>query len=78
MSDAPSIIKNTPWFFGISVIAIGAFAYFLSWAVHEGIVSQKNATIETLKTQNDAYKEKLNGVVLLRQSQERAKLPQKE
>lgn len=56
-----AVIRGAPWSFAIVASVMAAVAYFFSWTTHEGAISQKNATIETLKTQNDAYKEKLRG-----------------
>ncbi len=55
------MIRGAPWSF-ITAVAIitGAIWFFLS-EINQGMLSAKDATIETLKVQNDSYKEKLSG-----------------
>jgi hypothetical protein len=56
-----AVIHGAPWsFFAASVVIAGAIWFFLN-QINSGTISGKDATIETLKTQNESYKEKLNG-----------------
>jgi hypothetical protein len=56
-----AVIRGAPWsFFTAVAIIAGAIWFFLS-EINQGTLSAKDATIETLKQQNESYKEKLNG-----------------
>jgi hypothetical protein len=56
-----AVIRGAPWsFFTAVAIIAGAIWFFLS-EINQGMLQAKDATIETLKTQNDSYKEKLSG-----------------
>jgi hypothetical protein len=56
-----AVIRAAPTPFALAVIFLTAMLWILINIVNQGTISAKDATIETLKTQNDAYKEKLSG-----------------
>jgi hypothetical protein len=56
-----AVIRGAPWsFFTAVAIIAGAIWFFLS-GINRSTLSAKDATIETLKAQNDSYKGKLSG-----------------
>lgn len=55
------VIRGAPWSFAAAVIAIGIVIAGFSELIHHAEIAGKDATIETQKTEIDAYKDKLNG-----------------
>ena len=56
-----AVIRGAPWSVAIIAAVVAAVVWFFAGQIYGSAVSAKDATIETLKTQNDSYKEKLSG-----------------
>jgi hypothetical protein len=55
------VISGAPWLFAGAVSLAGLGIWGFLTLIHAATVTGKNATIESLTTQNAAYKDKLNG-----------------
>ena len=56
-----AVIRGALWSVAIIAAVVAAVVWFFAGQIYGSAVSAKDATIETLKTQNDSYKEKLSG-----------------
>ena len=55
------VISAAPWSAAIIATVTGGCIWFFVNQINAGTLSAKDATIETLKTENQSYKDKLNG-----------------
>jgi hypothetical protein len=56
-----AVISGAPWSFATVIVAVGVILWLFVNQINSGTISAKDATIETLKIQNESYKQKLNG-----------------
>ena len=56
-----AVARTAPWSFLTIAITVGSAVWYLTGQINNATVSAKDATIETLKTENLAYKDKLKG-----------------
>ncbi|MGD0643114.1 MAG: hypothetical protein ABSC22_20435 [Roseiarcus sp.] len=56
-----AVIRGAPWSVSVIALAVAGCVWFLVKEIDAGTISAKNATIETQRTQIDAYRDKLNG-----------------
>ena len=56
-----AVIRGAPWSFLTAVAIVAGAIWFFLRETNHGTLSAKDATIETLKAQNDSCKEKLSG-----------------